>query len=400
MLKDLLIVCFGQPQCATVPLAFCTVAPVFTWLAVPGIPTRRRAIRLTPWAELTSFTPKSYKDGSRSARDIILESVTRTYFRCLTLQVHTRHSHARTSRQSDMEIASARPMERFSHNQAFDNSYNFGSAGTLLQFTTGTGADRPSCMFSFDNLNHASLSSTSATLKSPKLLKENTISLSSFTCKRKLDFNHLTLANSIQLHNENVNNNNNLNSINNNNNNNSSQIDANYSSRSVEKSSQLQQSNSSPSMRQRHHQQQQNSHRRNGQHQNQVKPVFTAVQRRNERERNRVKLINMTFATLREHLPSGTKGNRSKKMSKVETLKAAIEYIRYLRQLVDEHDAVNAVLDSSVLTPVLTSANVLTSSSLSPATSMSSPNPSSCSDSSCEGISVDEDDLLDFSNWF
>lgn len=306
-----------------------------------------------------------------------------------------------------MEIASARPMENFSHTQVFDNSYNFGSGGTLLHFTTGTGADRPSCMFSFDNLNQASLSSASATLKSSKLLKENTISLSSFTCKRKLDFNHLTLANSIQLHNENVNNKNNLNSINNNNNN-SSQIDANYSSRPVEKRSQLQQPSSSPSMRQRHqqqqhhHQQQQqpNSHRRNSQHQNQVKPVFTAVQRRNERERNRVKLINMTFATLREHLPSGTKGNRSKKMSKVETLKAAIEYIRYLRQLVDEHDAVNAVLDSSVLTPVLTSANVMASSSLSPATSMSSPNPSSCSDSSCEGISVDEDDLLDFSNWF
>ena len=43
-----------------------------------------------------------------------------------------------------------------------------------------------------------------------------------------------------------------------------------------------------------------------------------AVARRNERERNRVKLINMTFATLREHLPhSGGKGGKSRKMSKV-----------------------------------------------------------------------------------
>lgn len=43
-----------------------------------------------------------------------------------------------------------------------------------------------------------------------------------------------------------------------------------------------------------------------------------AVARRNERERNRVKLINMTFATLREHLPhSGGKSGKSRKMSKV-----------------------------------------------------------------------------------
>ena len=52
------------------------------------------------------------------------------------------------------------------------------------------------------------------------------------------------------------------------------------------------------------------------------RPQTVAVARRNERERNRVKLINMTFATLREHLPNASKGGKSRKMSKVETLRA------------------------------------------------------------------------------
>lgn len=61
------------------------------------------------------------------------------------------------------------------------------------------------------------------------------------------------------------------------------------------------------------------------------------VAKRNERERNRVKLINMTFHTLRQHLPlhgSGTKG-KSRKLSKVQTLRSAIDYIRQLQDLVD-----------------------------------------------------------------
>ena len=65
----------------------------------------------------------------------------------------------------------------------------------------------------------------------------------------------------------------------------------------------------------------------------------TAVARRNERERNRVKHINGTFSTLRKHLPSGAK---NKKMSKVETLRSAIRYINHLQQILaaqDEEDA-------------------------------------------------------------
>ena len=58
----------------------------------------------------------------------------------------------------------------------------------------------------------------------------------------------------------------------------------------------------------------------------------TAVARRNERERNRVKHINSTFTTLRQHLPSGGK---SRKLSKVETLRSAVRYIRHLQAILE-----------------------------------------------------------------
>ena len=61
----------------------------------------------------------------------------------------------------------------------------------------------------------------------------------------------------------------------------------------------------------------------------------TAVARRNERERNRVKHINSTFATLRQHIPCAAK---NKKMSKVETLKSAIRYINHLQQILDSQE--------------------------------------------------------------
>lgn len=119
------------------------------------------------------------------------------------------------------------------------------------------------------------------------------------------------------------------------------------------------------------------------------RPHTVSVARRNERERNRVKLINMTFASLREHIPSGVKAIKSKKMSKVETLRSAIEYIRYLQTLVDESDAVNAVFDTSCL-----------KTGMSPTASIDSPSPSSYSESSYERLSAEEEDLLDFANWF
>lgn len=55
--------------------------------------------------------------------------------------------------------------------------------------------------------------------------------------------------------------------------------------------------------------------------------------RRNERERNRVKQVNMGFSTLRQRVPDGIK---NKKMSKVETLRSAVEYIKKLQKMLNE----------------------------------------------------------------
>ncbi|XP_011863162.1 PREDICTED: achaete-scute complex protein T3-like [Vollenhovia emeryi] len=77
-----------------------------------------------------------------------------------------------------------------------------------------------------------------------------------------------------------------------------------------------------------------------------------SVARRNARERNRVKQVNNGFATLRQHIPqtvaqalgsstAGTHGGSragSKKLSKVETLRTAVEYIRSLQRLLEDHD--------------------------------------------------------------
>lgn len=72
-----------------------------------------------------------------------------------------------------------------------------------------------------------------------------------------------------------------------------------------------------------------------------------SVARRNARERNRVKQVNNGFATLRSHIPASvaaqispptpTKGAgaqgaaAAKKLSKVDTLRMAVEYIRSLQ---------------------------------------------------------------------
>ncbi|CAM1327290.1 ASCL1 (predicted) [Pycnogonum litorale] len=64
-------------------------------------------------------------------------------------------------------------------------------------------------------------------------------------------------------------------------------------------------------------------------------PRPASVSRRNARERNRVKMVNNGFATLRDHVPSGRK---NKKLSKVETLRSAVEYIRELKRSLDIED--------------------------------------------------------------
>ncbi|XP_028925531.1 achaete-scute homolog 5 [Ornithorhynchus anatinus] len=59
-------------------------------------------------------------------------------------------------------------------------------------------------------------------------------------------------------------------------------------------------------------------------------PAF--IQKRNERERQRVKCVNEGYARLRGHLP-GTVSE--KRLSKVETLRAAVRYIKYLQDLLN-----------------------------------------------------------------
>ncbi|XP_067009907.1 achaete-scute homolog 1a [Anabrus simplex] len=91
-----------------------------------------------------------------------------------------------------------------------------------------------------------------------------------------------------------------------------------------------------------------------------------SVARRNARERNRVKQVNNGFATLRSHIPlsvcaalaspsssSGSNSGRgaSKKLSKVETLRLALEYIRSLQQMLDDHAAETSSTTSSTPEP-------------------------------------------------
>ncbi|XP_028661569.1 achaete-scute homolog 4-like [Erpetoichthys calabaricus] len=59
-------------------------------------------------------------------------------------------------------------------------------------------------------------------------------------------------------------------------------------------------------------------------------PAF--IRKRNERERQRVRCVNEGYARLREHLPQEFE---DKRLSKVETLRAAINYIKHLQNLLD-----------------------------------------------------------------
>ncbi|XP_026859682.1 achaete-scute homolog 4 [Electrophorus electricus] len=59
-------------------------------------------------------------------------------------------------------------------------------------------------------------------------------------------------------------------------------------------------------------------------------PAF--IRKRNERERQRVRCVNEGYTRLREHLPQGCE---DKRLSKVETLRAAISYIKHLQNLLE-----------------------------------------------------------------
>ncbi|KAI7801949.1 putative achaete-scute-like protein 4-like [Triplophysa rosa] len=67
-----------------------------------------------------------------------------------------------------------------------------------------------------------------------------------------------------------------------------------------------------------------------GVHDYSFEPAF--IHKRNERERQRVRCVNDGYARLREHLP---REFEEKRLSKVETLRAAISYIKHLQNLLE-----------------------------------------------------------------
>lgn len=64
----------------------------------------------------------------------------------------------------------------------------------------------------------------------------------------------------------------------------------------------------------------------------------SSMSRRNARERRRVKLINLGYETLRDHVPAGIE---NKKLSKVDTLRSAVDYIKQLQDLLSVTDQEN-----------------------------------------------------------
>jgi hypothetical protein len=105
-------------------------------------------------------------------------------------------------------------------------------------------------------------------------------------------------------------------------------------------------------------------------------PQAVAVARRNARERNRVKQVNNGFAALREHIPeeiaetyeSAGRGS-AKKLSKVETLRMAVEYIRVLENMLN----IDSTKDTSSFNNTSTFSNL--SSNISEASLPATPPP-------------------------
>ncbi|CAL8351680.1 unnamed protein product [Merluccius merluccius] len=162
---------------------------------------------------------------------------------------------------------------------------------------------------------------------------------------------------------------------------------------------------------QHHHQ----HHHHNRQQPPPPPPFVASVARRNERERNRVRQVNAGFQTLRQHVPSGA---ASGKLSKVETLRSAVEYIRALQQLLTNggrsisatfEDNMEVVPPSSPSVssglsagPESPRSTCSSSSSSSAAPSSSSSSSSCCSEEGEDGTALrpgGEPELLDFAAW-
>ncbi|XP_053600482.1 achaete-scute complex protein T3-like [Plodia interpunctella] len=136
-----------------------------------------------------------------------------------------------------------------------------------------------------------------------------------------------------------------------------------------------------------------------------------SVARRNARERNRVKQVNNGFAQLRQHIPSavtaalaGGRGS-SRKLSKVDTLRLAVEYIKSLKRLLEEGE--EGCSDTQIGLSLNTSGPQTPPSSEeshSPAPSLiseSSAGPN-CHDAydSYEPMSPEDEELLDVISWW
>ena len=61
-----------------------------------------------------------------------------------------------------------------------------------------------------------------------------------------------------------------------------------------------------------------------------------------KKERRRTETMNLAFAHLREHIPNVPNDT---KLSKIKTLRLAISYIRYLREVLDGEDPGEYVVD-------------------------------------------------------
>lgn len=105
-------------------------------------------------------------------------------------------------------------------------------------------------------------------------------------------------------------------------------------------------------------------------------PKPASVSRRNARERRRVKQVNDGFVVLREHVP---KGQKNKKLSKVETLKAAIDYIQQLSTMLGGE--LPALLSEQL--PALIKQECSSESSLSPPPSQVSGSDESVNNDEC-----------------
>nr|SPI33863.1 ASH [Cylindrostethus palmaris] len=135
-----------------------------------------------------------------------------------------------------------------------------------------------------------------------------------------------------------------------------------------------------------------------------------SVARRNARERNRVKQVNNGFATLRSHIPvsvaaalgastAATGRGASKKLSKVETLRLAVEYIRSLQDLLQDSSPPkeNYYKESAALSPVSTMSPPSSEASASPPPLTYHPYPPA---QKYEPMSPEDEELLDVISWW